>query len=77
MGNEDFCEGEGRRKKEQVERIDATHFVVQVKESPIHGRANRAILYVLAKYLNIATSRIKIVSGSSSKQKTFEIPWNV
>ena len=64
---------EPNAKKEQIEKVDETHFVVQVKEPPIQGRANRAIKDALAEYFNIAPSRIKIVSGSSSKQKTFEI----
>ncbi|MGH7274454.1 MAG: DUF167 domain-containing protein [Nitrospiria bacterium] len=60
-------------KKGQVEKIDATHFVVQVKAPPVQGKANHAIMKALAEYFNITPSRIKIVSGSSSKQKTFEI----
>lgn len=68
-----FVKAKANAKKEQVETVDATHFVVQVKESPIQGKANRAIMNVLAKYFNIAPSRIKIVSGSSSKQKILEI----
>jgi len=68
-----FVKAKANAKKKQVRQVDATHFVVQVKEAPIQGRANRAIINVLAEYFKIAPSRIKIVSGSSSKQKTFEI----
>ena len=68
-----FVKAKPNARKEQVEKIDGTHFVVQVKEAPIQGRANRAIRDALAEYFNIPPSRIKIVSGSSSKQKTFEI----
>ena len=68
-----FVKAKANSKKEQVEKIDAMHFVVQVKEPPIQGKANRAIKDALAEYFNNAPSRIRIVSGSSSKQKTFEI----
>ena len=68
-----FVKAKPNAKREHVEKVDATHFVVQVKEAPIQGRANRAIRDALAEYFKIAPSRIKIVSGSSSKQKTFEI----
>jgi len=68
-----FVKAKANAKKKQVRQVDAMHFVVQVKEAPIQGRANRAIINVLAEYFKIAPSRIKIVSGSSSKQKTFEI----
>ena len=68
-----FVKAKANAKRELVEKIDEAHFVVQVKESPIQGRANRAIRKALAEYFNIAPSKIKIVSGDSSKQKTFEI----
>lgn len=58
---------------EGVEKIDDTHFVVFVKEPPIQGKANRAIINALANNLGIAPSRLKIVSGHSSKQKIIEV----
>ena len=48
-------------------------FEVCVKELPEEGRANEAIIKVLAKYFNIAPSRIELVGGKRSKQKVFEI----
>lgn len=60
-------------KNEEVEEIDENHFVVKVKEPPRQGRANKAIIKALAEHLDIATFRIKLVSGFSSKQKVFEI----
>ena len=60
-------------KKEQVEQIDETHFVVQVKAPPVEGKANDAILKALANHFDIAPSRIKMVSGRTAKQKIFLI----
>jgi uncharacterized protein (TIGR00251 family) len=68
-----FVKAKASAKKEQVEQMDATHFVVQVKAPPVQGKANEAIQKVLAEYFDIAPSRIKIVSGHTSKQKTFEV----
>jgi len=48
-------------------------FVVWVKEPPVHGKANIAILNVLAKYFKLPASKIRLISGFSSKQKVFEI----
>ncbi len=59
--------------EEKVEKIDDTHFVVSVKEPPIKGQANYAIIKVLAKYFNIEKHRLKIVSGYTSRNKTIEI----
>ncbi len=48
-------------------------FVVAVKEPAKEGRANRAIEKALAEYLNVAPSRVRIVSGHSAKEKIVEV----
>ena len=59
--------------KERIEKIDGNHYSVWVKEPPVKGKANQAIINVLAEYFKIAPSRVKIVSGYTSRQKTIEI----
>lgn len=68
-----FVAAKPRAKEEKVKKIDNTHFVVATKEPPIQGRANRAIIKILADYLNIAPSRLQIVSGHASRQKIVEL----
>ncbi|MBI3458673.1 DUF167 domain-containing protein [Candidatus Azambacteria bacterium] len=68
-----FVTAKPKSKEESVRKIDETHFVVAVKEPPISGQANRAIVKALANYLDLAPSRIQLVLGFSSKQKVFEI----
>ena len=72
-------------KKESVERLaqpvlnfrnetsDLILYKVSVKESPVNGQANQAIINALAKYFDTAKSNITLVSGATSKQKIFEI----
>ncbi len=60
-------------KEEKIEKINESHFSVWVKEPPAQGRANVAIMRVLADYFSVAQSQVKLVSGFSSKQKVFEI----
>ncbi|MEK7668991.1 MAG: DUF167 domain-containing protein [Patescibacteria group bacterium] len=48
-------------------------FTVWVKEPPVAGKANKAIIKLLAEYLKISTSNITLLSGTSSKNKVFEI----
>ena len=59
--------------KEKVEKVSDAEFIVSVKEPPVHGLANKAILRVLAEYFNISPFRIRIVSGYTSRQKVIEI----
>lgn len=60
-------------REERVEKIDAAHFVVAVKEPPVQGRANAAIVRALAAHFGIAPSRVHIISGHTSRQKVVEI----
>ncbi len=49
------------------------YFVVSVTEPPREGRANRAIVDALAEYFKVPPSRVRIVSGFTSKEKIVEI----
>ena len=60
-------------KQEKIEKIDENHFIVWVKEPPIKGKANQAIIEALANFFNMPKSAIQIISGFTSKQKTVEI----
>lgn len=59
--------------EEKVEKVSGTEFIVSVREPPVGGKANRAIVNALAVYFGIASSRIRIVSGYTSRQKVVEI----
>jgi len=60
-------------REEKVEKIDDNNFVICVKEPPEKGKANNAIKNALAVYFKIASSRVKIVSGYSSRNKIIVI----
>lgn len=62
-----------RAKRKGLEKIDETHFAVAVKEPARDGRANAAIAKALAKHFNVSPSRVRLVSGLSSRRKLFEI----
>lgn len=60
-------------KEEKVEAIDDTHFRVWVKEPPVKGKANEAVIRAVAGYFEIAPGRVRIVAGHSSRNKMLEI----
>jgi uncharacterized protein len=60
-------------REERVEKVDDNNFVVSVKEPPVQGRANMAIVRALAEYFKVSNSQVHLVSGFSSKQKVFEV----
>jgi uncharacterized protein (TIGR00251 family) len=57
----------------RVKRVDDTHYDVAVKEPPSEGKANHAVIEVLAEHFKVPKSRVTIVRGLKSKQKTIEI----
>ena len=68
-----FVKAHPGAREAHVDKIDETHFEVSVKEPPIQGRANEAIVRALAKHFNVAPSQVRIVSGYTSRQKVIEI----
>jgi len=60
-------------KREQVEQLDETNFTVRVKAKPIDGKANDAVIKVLADYFDVSKSDVILLKGQTSKQKIFEI----
>ena len=68
-----FVKAKPNSREEKVEKISENNFAVFVKETPEKGKANEAIRNALAVYFKVASSRIKIVSGYSSRNKVIEI----
>jgi len=68
-----FVTAKPNARERSVEKNDETSYAVSVKEPPVQGRANIAIIKAVAEYFDVAPSRVKIVSGWTSRQKTLEI----
>jgi uncharacterized protein (TIGR00251 family) len=59
-------------KTEEVSQEGDT-FIVKVKEPPREGKANQAVIKLLADYFGVAKSRVRILSGFKSKNKVIEV----
>ncbi len=60
-------------KQERLEKIDESNFSVWVKEKPREGKANHAVIKILANYFGVARSEVILLKGQTSKQKIFEV----
>lgn len=60
-------------KEEKIKKIDEINFEVCVKEPPVKGMANRAVIRALADYFNTPVSGVDIISGHTSRHKTIQI----
>jgi len=68
-----FVKAKPNAKEEKIDKIDENHYSVSVKEPPVKGEANAAIIKALAKYFKISPFRVDIVSGHTSRNKIIKI----
>jgi len=47
--------------------------VVKVKEPPKEGKANQAVIKLLAEHFGVPRSQVRILSGSRSRDKVIEV----
>lgn len=62
-----------RQKQETVERLADNLFLVRVKDIPQKGRANQALIGLLAEYFKVNKEHVRICKGQKSKNKIVEI----
>ena len=63
-----------RSSRAEVVGVDsAGRLRVRVRESPVDGQANRALVVLLADRLGIPKSAVRIVSGLRSRNKVVEL----
>ena len=62
-----------RSAKDLVEGIEGDYIKIRLRAIPEKGKANEAIIKILAKFFDIAPTKISIISGQTSRIKTVEI----
>ncbi len=60
----------------KINQIDSNYFEIFTTAPAVEGKANKAAIELLAEFFDVAPSRISLVKGAKSKQKTFEINWH-
>jgi uncharacterized protein YggU (UPF0235/DUF167 family) len=63
----------GSKKGPLVEIDPAGEMTIYVRERAVDGKANAAVIRVLAEYLDMPRSRIELVSGATGRLKRFRI----
>ena len=69
-----------KAKEEKVEKVilqkltgEEIQYRVSVRELPVDGKANEAIIRVLSEHFKIPKSQVRIVAGPTSREKIVEI----
>jgi hypothetical protein len=60
-------------KQEKIEKVNESHFLVSVKEKPQEGKANKAVIKILAEYFGVPQSQVVLLKGQTSREKIYEI----
>jgi len=60
-------------KTEEVVRDGENSYTVRVKQPPTEGKANKAVIRLVAKHLGVPESQLTISKGLKSKNKTIEV----
>jgi hypothetical protein len=63
-------------RQEKIEKVNESHFLIRVKEKPQEGKANKAVIKILAEYFDIPQSEIILLRGQTAREKFFEIKIN-
>jgi uncharacterized protein YggU (UPF0235/DUF167 family) len=63
----------GSRKGPLVEAADNGELTIYVQERAVEGKANDAVVKLLAKHLGVPRSRVILVSGATSRVKRFRV----
>lgn len=60
-------------KKEEIIKESEDSYKVKVKEMPVRGMANRAVITALSFYFKIPKANLRLVKGFKERNKIFEI----
>ena len=76
-----FVKVKARSKENKIEEPIETlfkdygpsYYKIYVKEEPVNGKANDAVIKVLSEYFKVSRSSVRLICGAISKTKVFEI----
>lgn len=68
-----FVKAKPGAREQKIEQTDEAHFTISVKEPPVQGKANRAIVTALAEHFSVRNDQVRIISGYTGRNKIIEI----
>jgi uncharacterized protein len=63
----------GSKKGPLVEVAEDGELTIYVREPAVEGKANEAVVRLLAKHFDVPRSRVELVSGATSRVKRFRV----
>jgi uncharacterized protein (TIGR00251 family) len=56
-----------------VDMLEVRTIKIKVNQPPEDGKANKALIEILSKYLNVKKNQIQIIIGETSRNKVVKI----
>lgn len=60
-------------KEEHFEKIGEFDYKISVKEPPVKGEANEAVIKAIAEYFKVPSINVRIIAGPTSRNKIIDI----
>lgn len=60
-------------KEEEIIKKKQDSFEIWVKERPVRGQVNQAVIRVLSEYFKVDLNKIRLIKGFKQRNKIFEI----
>ena len=57
----------------KMDDYDPNELLIKTSATPIKGKANKAVIKILSKYLDINSNNIEIIAGHTSQKKILKI----
>lgn len=61
------------RVEQPLQHGDHWYLTVRVRENPEKGKANAAVERVIAEWLDLAKSKVRVISGNTARLKTVRV----
>ena len=58
---------------ESIEKLNNEEFLIRVKVPAKENKANKAAIAALSRFFGVSKTKVKLVSGSTSRNKIFDI----
>ena len=62
-----------RSSKNSVEKISEGEYKVKLTAPPVDGKANEALVKLLAEYFGVSKSAVTIIGGKSTQRKMVDV----
>ena len=67
------CHVQPKASRDALAGLYGERLKVQISAPPVDGKANKHLLKYIAKAFGVAKTRVSLIRGESSRQKTLEI----